>query len=81
MAEIYEDDITLFSPVNITTYDDTVDDDLNVDEVKHIIALNKVEDDQITKGRNRIIEKVKEIRQSFSMTSGTRSRSGKTTID
>ena len=42
MAEIYEDDISLFDPVNITTYDYTIEDELNVDEVKHIRALNKV---------------------------------------
>ena len=79
MAEIYEDDISLFGPVNITTYDHTIYDELNADEVKHIRALNKVEHEQITKGRNRIVEKVKEIRQSFSraVTSGTRSGSGK----
>ena len=75
MAEIYEDDISLFGPVNITTYDNTIDDESNADEVMHIRALNKVENEQITKGRNRIVEKVKEIRQSFSraVTSGTRS--------
>ena len=71
--------LSLFGPVNITTYDHTIDDELNVDEVNHIRALNKVENEQITKGSNRIVEKVKEIRQSFSraVTSGTRSVSGK----
>ncbi len=47
--------------------------------MKKLKATWKKENDLISKGRNRIIEKVKDVRQSFSkaVTCGTRSGSGK----
>ena len=78
MAEIYNEDITLFGPVHV----DCLPDDFNdmskeeKDLAKERVKLSK---ELISKGTKRIMEKVKEIRQSFSkaVISGRRSGSGK----
>ena len=78
MAEIYNEDITLFGPVHV----DCLPDDFNdmskeeKDLGKKRVKLSK---ELISKGTKRIMEIVKEIRQSFSkaVISGKRSGSGK----
>ena len=78
MAEIYSENIILFGPVCV----DQLPDDFDImpkerqDAVKECIKRSK---ELISKGTKRVMEKVKEIRQSFSkaVISGTRSGSGK----
>eukprot|EP00112_Aurelia_sp_Birch-Aquarium-sp1_P020804 Seg5442.1 transcript_id=Seg5442.1/GoldUCD/mRNA.D3Y31 product="hypothetical protein" protein_id=Seg5442.1/GoldUCD/D3Y31 len=79
MAELSPDDdsaIHAFGPISKIP---RPSGDLSLQELKSLNATWKKENDLISKGKNRIIEKVKEIRQNFSkaVTSGTRSGSGK----
>ena len=78
MAKIYQDvDVKIFGPVNVTDFNENTKS--NVDQNKNIETIWKEEKELMIRSRNRIIEKVKDIRQSFSkaVTTGTRSGSGK----
>ena len=78
MAEVYQDvDVKIFGPVNVTDFNENTKS--NADQNKNIETIWKVEKELMIRGRNRIIEKVKGIRQNFSkaVTTGTRSGSGK----
>ena len=78
MAKIYQDvDVKIFGPVNVTDFNENTKS--NVDQNKNIETIWKEEKELMIRGRNRIIEKVKDIRQNFSkaVTTGTRSGSGK----
>jgi hypothetical protein len=79
MAKLYEiEDETLFGPVSLSA-PTCSHEDMSEEEKKKFLAKQKKENSQIQKGHQRIQEKVKEIRQSFSkaITSGRRSGSGK----
>ena len=67
----------IFGPVNVTDFNENTKS--NVDQNKNIETIWKEEKELMIRSRNRIIEKVKDIRQSFSkaVTTGTRSGSGK----
>ena len=78
MAEIYQDvDVKIFGPVKVTDFNENTKS--NVDQNKNIETIWKEEKEFMIRGRNIIIEKVKDIRQNFSkaVTTGTRSGSGK----
>ena len=70
-------DVKIFGPVNVTDFNENTKS--NVDQNKNIETIWKEEKELMIRSRNRIIEKVKDIRQSFSkaVTTGTRSGSGK----
>ena len=74
-AEIYNEDITLFGPVHV----DCLPDDFNdmskeeKDLAKERVKLSK---ELISKGTKRIMEKVNEVRQSFSKAAISGRRSG-----
>ena len=78
MAEIYNEDITLFGPLCVDCLPDGFN---NLPEEEKVLAKERVKlSKELTlKGTKRIIKKVKEIRQSFSkaVISGRRSGSGK----
>ena len=78
MAKLYEDDVALFGPVTGIPLPENFD---RLNEEEKTKAKNRVKEskDLITKGQKRVMEKVKEIRQSFSkaVVSGSRSGSGK----
>ena len=67
----------IFGPVNVTVFNKNTKS--NVDRNNNIETIWKEEKELMIRGRNRIIEKVKDIRQNFSkaVTTGTRSGSGK----
>ena len=78
MAEICQDvDVKIFGPVNVTHFNKNTEN--NVDQNKNIEIFWKEEKELMIRGRNRIHEKVKDIRQNFSkaVITGTRSGSGK----
>ena len=78
MTEIYQDaDAKISGPVNVTDFNENTKS--NADQNKNIETIWKVEKELMIRGRNRIIEKAKDIRQNFSkaVTTGTRSGSGK----
>ena len=78
MAEVYQDvDVKIFGPVNVTDFNENTKS--NADQNKNIETIWKEEKELIIRGRNIIIEKVKEIHQNFSkaVTTGTSSGSGK----
>ena len=78
MAKIYQDvDAKIFGPVNVTDFNENTKS--NVDQNKNIETIWKEEKELMIRDRNRIIGKVKDIRQNFSkaVTTGTRSGSGK----
>ena len=82
MAKIYQDvDAKIFGPVNVTDFNENTKS--NVDQNKNIETIWKEEKELMIRGRNRIIEKVKDIRQNFSkaVTTATRSGSGKTVYE
>ena len=74
MAESYQDvDVKIFGPVNVTDFNENTK---RIDQnKKYIKMIWKKEKELMIRGRNRIIEKVKDIRQSFAkaVTYGTRS--------
>ena len=78
MAKLHIDEEFMFGPVVASHLPDDYDTLSEEDKAK---AKKRVKDsrDMITKGQKRVMEKVKEIRQSFSkaVISGTRSGSGK----
>ena len=77
MAEIYQDvDVKIFEPVNVTDFNENTKS--NIDQNKNIVTIWREKKELMIRGRNRIIEKVEDIRQNFSkaVTTGTRSRSG-----
>ena len=67
----------IFEPVNVTDFNKNTKS--NVDQNKNIETIWREKKELMIRGRNRIIEKVEDIRQNFSkaVTAGTRSRSGK----
>ena len=78
MAEICQDvDVKIFGPVNVTDFNENTKS--NADQNKNIETIWNEEKELIIRGRNIIIEKVKEIHQNFSkaVTTGTSSGSGK----
>ena len=78
MAKIYQDiDVKIFGPVNVTDFNENTKS--NVDQNKNIETIWKEEKELMIRDRNRIIGKVKDIRQNFSkaVTTGARSGSGK----
>ena len=80
MAKLYTDeDESLFGPVNIETLADEDIEELNDEEKAQQKKKQADEKGLIAKGYNRVVEKVKEIRQSFSkaVVAGSRSGSGK----
>ena len=73
MAESYKDvDVKIFGPVNVTDFNENTK---SIDQNKNIKMIWKKEKELMIRGKNRIIEKVKDIRQSFAkaVTYGTRS--------
>lgn len=78
MAEIYKDDETIFGPVELPLLPPNIND-ISKDKQKEEKKLYKKKTDLFKKGKNRILEKTKEIRQAFSkaVVSGSRSGSGK----
>ena len=78
MAEIYQDvDAKISGPVNVTDFNENTKS--NADQNKNIETIWKEEKELMIRGRNRIIKKMKDIRQNFSkaVATGTRSGSGK----
>ena len=78
MVKIYQDvDVKIFGPVNVTDFNENTKS--NVDQNKNIETIWKEEKELMIRGRNRIIEKVKDIRQNIlkAVTIATRSGSGK----
>ena len=78
MAKTYQDiDVKIFGPVNVTDFNENTKS--SVDQNKNIETIWKEEKELMIRDRNRIIGKVKDIRQNFSkaVTTGTRSGSGK----
>ena len=78
MAKICQDvDVKIFGPVNVTDFNENTKS--NVDQNKNIETIWKEEKEPMIIGRNRIIDKVKDICQNVSkvVTTGTRSGSGK----
>ena len=74
MAEIYQGvDVKIFAPVNVTDFNGNTKS--NIDQNKIIETICKEDKEIMIRGRNRITEKVKDIRQSFSnaVTTGTKS--------
>ena len=79
MAKLYEiEDVSLFGPLSLSAPITSIDD-MTEEEKKEFLINQKKENSLIQKGHQRIQEKVKEIRQSFSkaVTAGKRSGSGK----
>lgn len=78
MAKLHEDDESIFGPVAAFKLPDDSKTGSKEEQAKakHRVKESK---DMITKGQKRVMEKVKEIRQSFSkaVVSGSRSGSGK----
>lgn len=78
MAKLHEDDESIFGPVAAFKLPDDFKTRSKEEQAKakHRVKESK---DMITKGQKRVMEKVKEIRQSFSkaVVSGSRSGSGK----
>ena len=65
MTEIYQDvDVKIFGPANATDFDENTKS--NVYQNKNIETNWKEEKELMIRGRNRIIEKVKDICQNFS---------------
>ena len=65
MAKIYQDvDVKIFGPVNVTDFNENTKS--NVDQNKNIETIWKEEKELMIRGRNGIIEKVKDIPQNFS---------------
>ena len=81
MAKIYIDKPWYFGPVCITPVDVVNEDDF--EEKARVLKQQKDDKDMIKKGYNRVQEKLKEIRQSFSkaVTTGSRSGSGKIVLE
>ena len=71
-------DETLFGPVNLPTLQQNTNQ-LTKEEQKDVRKKFKKKTELFKKGKNRVIEKTKEIRQLFSkaVVSGSRSGSGK----
>lgn len=79
MAEIYkEENESFFGPVKAPTLPQNINE-LTKEEQKEAKKLFKKQDELYKKGKNRVQEKTKEIRQGFSkaIISGSRSGSGK----
>ena len=78
MANIYEEDVSLFGPLAVTSLPDDFEQLSKEDKAKAKL-LQKISKELIEKGNKRIIEKVKEIRQNFAkaVVAGRRSGSGK----
>ena len=77
IAMLYaETEDKMSGPVETTT---ATTQHLSDDELKSIKAATKKQRELITRGRSRILEKIKDIRQNFSraVVNGTRSGSGK----
>jgi len=78
MAKLYIDEEFMFGPVVVSLH--LPDDYDTLSQEEKLNAKRRVKDsrDMITKGQRRVMEKVKEIRQSFStaVISGTRNISG-----
>ena len=81
MAQIYIDKPWYFGPVCVTPVDTVNEDDF--EEKSRLLKQQKDDKDMIKKGYNRVQEKLKEIRQSFSkaVTTGSRSGSGKIVLE
>ena len=81
MAKIYIDKPGYFGPVCITPVDVVNEDDF--EEKARVLKQQKDDKDMIKKGYNRVQEKLKEIRQSFSkaVTTGSCSGSGKIVLE
>ena len=80
MAAIYEaDNINLFGTVESNSLNPKEVEFLSDEDVKKMKNDIKVHNQAIIRGRNRVQEKIKEIRQNFSkaLINGTRSGSGK----
>lgn len=79
MAKLYEvEDVSRFGPVFAFELPDDYDMLSNEEKAREKSHVKELKD-LITKGKKRVMEKVKEIRQNFSkaVTSGSRSGSGK----
>ena len=78
MAEIYQGvDVKIFAPFNVTDFNGNTKSNIDQNKIRETIC--KEDKELMIRGRNRIIEKVKDIRQSFSnaVTTGTKSGNGK----
>ena len=80
MAQIYIDKPWYFGPVCVTPVDTVNEDDF--EEKARLLKLQKDDKDMIKKGYNRVLEKLKKIRQSFSkaVTTGSCSGNGKNIV-
>ena len=79
MAKLYaEQDEELFGPVSLTLPSENIDE-MNDEEREQLKKQEAHERELINKGYNRVVEKVKEVRQNFSkaVVQGTRSGCGK----
>ena len=78
MAALYPEDISLFGPIKMPSF---LEDFNNLSEEECIIKKKefKQQSKLLFRGKNRVMEKIKEIRQKFSkaVISGSRSGSGK----
>ena len=79
LAEIYNEDLTYFGGVVTRTLNLNELESDSQEEITRIKTEIKQHNALIAKGKNRVQEKIKEIRQNFSkaLISGTRSGSGK----